>query len=192
MKDELKGKAMINDIAEFCAQHGACSEGKEWALANCFDMADAWEKLQPDWLVWVATQPSVLPDKELRLFACWCVRQVWHLLTDERSRHAVEVAERYADGLATEDELAAAWAAAGAAWEAVWVAGAAAWAARAAAGVTAAAAGEAAGVTAWAATGAARAAAWVAAGVTAGVTVQAAQARWLRDRGNPFRVVMNT
>jgi hypothetical protein len=51
--------------------------------------------------------------RRLRLFACACVRHVWHLLQDERSRRAVETAERYADGLATEEELRSAGAAAG-------------------------------------------------------------------------------
>lgn len=106
-------------IAEFCDRHSACLEGREWALANCTDMYDVWQTARPDWLIWVATRPGVLDPRTLRLFTCWCVRQVWHLLTDERSRNAVEVAERYARGEASRDELAAA---SDAAWAAAWAA----------------------------------------------------------------------
>jgi hypothetical protein len=169
-------KRPTNSINAFCKKHGACHEGRKWALANCKDMAEAWDKAKPDWLIWIATRDGVLDDRTLRLFACWCARQVWHLLTDERSRNAVEVAERYAEGKATDAELAAAWEAAraaaraaawAAAWDAAWdAARAAAWAA------------------AWdAAWDAARAAAWAAAWDAA----RAAQAAHLRESvANPF------
>ena len=44
-------------------------------------------------------------DKEIRLFAVWCARQVQHLMKDQRSLAALDVAERYANGEATEAEL---------------------------------------------------------------------------------------
>ena len=74
-----------------------------------------------------------------RKFAVWCARRVQHLMTDQRSINALDVVWRHSDGLATDEELAAAraaaraaaWAAAGAAARAAaWAAaGAAAWAA---------------------------------------------------------------
>ncbi len=54
-------------------------------------------------------------DREIRLYAVWCARQVQHLMTDPRSLTALDVAERYANNLATQYDLSAAWAAAGAA-----------------------------------------------------------------------------
>lgn len=48
-------------------------------------------------------------DREWRLFAVWCARKVQHLMTDQRSITAIDVAERYAIGDATDDELHAAW-----------------------------------------------------------------------------------
>jgi hypothetical protein len=49
-------------------------------------------------------------DRKLRLFAVACCRSVSALLIDERSRHAVDIAERYAESGAGEDELLAAYA----------------------------------------------------------------------------------
>ena len=99
-------------------------------------------------------------EREMRLFAVWCARQVQQM-KDARSMAALDVAERHANGSATNEELAAArdaardaaraaaWAAAwDAAWDAAW---AAAWAA------ADAAAARAAWAAAW---DAARAAAW--------------------------------
>ena len=66
-----------------------------------------------------------------RLYAVWCARRVQHLITDPQSVATLDVAERHANGLATDVELAAAWIAAWIAagavtWDAAW---AAAWAA---------------------------------------------------------------
>jgi hypothetical protein len=55
-------------------------------------------------LGWLTRPPYQASDRKLRLFACAYCRLEWHLLVDERSRTAVAVAERYADGLATEGE----------------------------------------------------------------------------------------
>ena len=69
---------------------------------------------EAEWLR--ATDPGVLVrilwrqvrEREVRLFSCACARAVWEHLQDRRGRRAVEVAERYVDGLAGRDELAAA------------------------------------------------------------------------------------
>ena len=70
-------------------------------------------------------------------YAIWCANQVRHLMTDQRSIDAIDVAARYVDGKATDAELTAAWdaawdaadaarnapaAAADAVWTAVWTA----------------------------------------------------------------------
>jgi hypothetical protein len=131
--------------------------------------------------------------REWRLFAVYCARQVQHLMTDERSIAALDVAERHANGHATDKELAAAWDAAGAAgdaagdgaWDAAWVAaGDAAWdAAWAAAWAAGTAAGDAAGDAAWDAAGDA----WDAAGDAAWDAARAAA--WDAQKAEFLRVV---
>jgi hypothetical protein len=166
-------------IAEFCDLHSACEAGRDWALAECQTMDDVWATARPEWLVWVATRPGVLCDRSLRLFAVFCARQVEHLLTDDRSRRAIAAAERFANGEATQEELAAAWdAAASAASDAAWAASDAAWARAASAASDAA---WAASDAAWARAASAARAAWAAsdaAWARAASAARAARAAW--------------
>jgi hypothetical protein len=164
-------------VTTFLAKHDACPEGRAFALQHR-TMEQVWEAcVRSDWMLWILERTEPMPPRMSRLFACWCARHtpladgraVWDLLTEERSRNAVVVAEAYARGGATDVELAAARDAARdaarAAGDAAWAAGdAARGAARGAAG---AAARDAARAADWAAArGAARAAgdaAWAAA-----------------------------
>ncbi len=96
----------------------------EWANANLYEVEVKGRKLEGDdksahRQIRFVRKIDTWNDKTARLFACWCARQVWDLLTDERSKEAVVVTERFANGDATEEELSAARAAAqDAAWAA--------------------------------------------------------------------------
>ena len=116
-----------------------------------------------------------------RRYAVWCANQVRHLMTDERSIKALDVAARHADGMATDEELAAARAAAWAFWSAAWAAWTAADPADAAADTAAWAAGWAALAAASAAKAAAGAAALAAADAAAWAADRDAQAAAFRQ-----------
>jgi hypothetical protein len=55
--------------------------------------------------LWVVLRTDLVSEKVMRLFAVWSARQVQHLMKDPRSIAALEVAERFANGQATAEEL---------------------------------------------------------------------------------------
>jgi hypothetical protein len=63
------------------------------------------ESTDPDEMLAFLRATGKLSERKARLFACATVRRAWHLLTEERSRRAVEAAEGYADDLVPASEL---------------------------------------------------------------------------------------
>jgi hypothetical protein len=67
----------------------------------------------PNDIIWLLCRPEFMSEKDMRLFAVWCAREALKLVEDPdpRSIEACNVAERYADGEATKEELSEAWSA---------------------------------------------------------------------------------
>jgi hypothetical protein len=71
----------------------------------------------PSRMIVLLEQRGCKNNRKFRLFAVGCCRQIWSGLEDPRSRLAVEIAEGFADGEATQSELREAFIAASAAVE---------------------------------------------------------------------------
>ncbi len=119
---------------EFLIENDACEEGMEWV--NGRELSEIWNEFnRGDWMLWLLRHLGLDKITTVRI-ACKIVRvQCWELLTDERSKRAIEVAELWCDGKVTIEEVEAAVSAAWAAWAArsasVVSAASAAWAASA-------------------------------------------------------------
>ena len=173
-------------------KHRPCHDGWERILAaQGPDMNREWplvEAFQSNFLEDVLWALRCLPEHSRlwRKYAVWCVMQVDHLLPDQRSMDALDIAWSHSDCWATDAELAAARAEAkdaasdakaaakatsDAAWAAVW----------ASASDAAVAAAESATYAAWAAACLARDAAWAAAEAAASDVRAAARAAWVSE-----------
>lgn len=93
-------------LADLLVENDACNEARKWAR-KFLTAADAWASCKrPDWMLWALRKIGVIGDERFRSFACWCIRHtplidgrlVWDLLVDQRSRAAVDLAERVAAG----------------------------------------------------------------------------------------------
>jgi len=122
---------MITTTLNRIREHSPCEDGWTNLLARLgktsaddepLPFAKILEINGLDYAVWCCcAEPQYA--KEWRLLMVAYARRVGHLIIDPKAKNAIDVAERYANGEATDEELNAAWAASSAA------AGAAAWAA---------------------------------------------------------------
>jgi hypothetical protein len=171
-------------------EHRPCHDGWEQILAaQGPDLYREWELVEAfdsnclDHVLW-ALRCLPDPSRLWRKYAVWCVMQVDHLLPDQRSMDALDIAWSHSDCWATDAELAAARAEAkDAAIDAKAAArdasDAAEAAALAAATDAALAAAEAARYAAWAAASLARDAVWAAAEAASSDARDAARAAWV-------------
>lgn len=89
------------------SQFSPCKDGKEFYLK--FDtFEDAWNNChRGDWMLWIAKKLKV----DLRLLTLakgHCAATVLHIMKDERSKKAVEVAISFGEGKATHEQLTSA------------------------------------------------------------------------------------
>lgn len=106
----------IEDIRSWDPCYDPAKHLSEDWHGNVFDLMEARGVPFED-VLWVIMRKELVSEKLMRLFAVWCARQVQHLMTDERSIKALDVAEAFANGKASEKEL---YDARDAAWEAAW------------------------------------------------------------------------
>lgn len=101
------------NVKEFCRKHNACHTGSKFALKFA-TMKDVWDALmrgEPDkktarcWALWIISRDGVLSKMERVELSVRFAERVKHLMKNQRSIDALEVAKRYADGNATDEEL---------------------------------------------------------------------------------------
>ena len=93
-------------MKELLIKLNACNEAREWASNKSID--EIWATChRGDWMLWLARKLNI--DKRvLTLAKGHCANTVRHLMKDERSIAAVDMAIKYGEGNATDSELAAA------------------------------------------------------------------------------------
>ena len=97
------------NLPDYLGSLGACTEAREWA-AGYSTLAEAWTACErADWLLWYAGRRGV-DRKILVRAACACARTVLPYVPvgEDRPHRAIEMAERWCDGLATLQEVSAA------------------------------------------------------------------------------------
>ncbi len=100
---EKKFKELNYEISKY----HPCMAALKW-ISQFATAQEAWNACERgDWLLWIASKVGI--DKRLLTLAKGrCAALVKHLMKDERSIKAVEIAIEYGLGTATEEELAAA------------------------------------------------------------------------------------
>ena len=94
----------MKTIHELLTELNACEDARQWASDKTLETIIS-DCHRGDWLLWLAQKVDI-DIRLLTLAKARCAKTVYHLMNDDRSRKAVDVAERFGLGLATKEELA--------------------------------------------------------------------------------------
>jgi hypothetical protein len=93
----------MKTLKQLLQEGEACEPSIEWVGDKTIEQA-LQTSTRGDWVLWLAAKLQ-LPLKEITLAKARCAKTVIHLMKDQRSIDAVNVAERFGLGLATLEEL---------------------------------------------------------------------------------------
>jgi hypothetical protein len=110
-----RGKITKEQMQEFINNDHVPKSLSKLADDDQFPLSSIIESNSLDDCLWALRCADEIYYPLMRKFAVWSARRAQHLMTDDRSIAALDVAWRHSDGLATDQELAAARAAA---WDA--------------------------------------------------------------------------
>ena len=96
----------MKTLKDYLKSIGACESAVEWAGDKTIEQVVA-ECHRGDWLLWLVQKCGVELQPPTLAKGC-CANTVRHLMTDERSLKAVDIAIAFGEGRATADELNAA------------------------------------------------------------------------------------
>jgi|WetSurMetagenome_2_1015567.scaffolds.fasta_scaffold43283_2 hypothetical protein len=86
--------------------NSACNPGLDSMIENKItDMRDAYNRAEPEYLVWAITREGVMAQRDCVRFALFCVQQVQDKLTDERSKAVIPALKGWIDGTVSDAEM---------------------------------------------------------------------------------------
>jgi len=123
MKTEINNE-LIRTFSPCYDPKEVCEENESLSIVDWVTKYRNLLKNKED-VIWLLCRPEFMSDRDWRLFAVWCAREALKLVPnpDQRSINVCDVVEKFANGEATREELAATWdATTSAAWDAAWAA----------------------------------------------------------------------
>ena len=100
----------MKTLKEFLKKHNACEDG--YLLAKDLTLEEFLNNCERgDWILWLFARSNPRNKKLRTLIAGHCANTVRHLMENERSKEAVDMAIKYGEGKATRKQLDAAYAA---------------------------------------------------------------------------------